>query len=373
MKIRVRRQSLLAFEAVARFGSYGAAAEALSIDEKAVRAGILELERRLGQELFTVDGDIALTPAAARVLSDVQVELGIVKEKPTVAGGKVQLIHVAMAVAVALVWGAGFVFAKAAIDQIPPILLMSMRFGVTALALIWFVRPPPRHMLPKIFWASLVSAAIQYSLTFTGLKELDASIAIILVHLEVPFGTLLAVLVFREVLGWRRAIGMLVAFIGVMLISGEPKVSNNYIPMLLCVSGAFMWAIGQIMVKRIGSFDGFSLIAWIALFASPQLLVSSLLFESGQWEAVNEADWVAWGAVIYLGLVMTALGYGMWYRLLTRYQVNQVMPYLLLIPVFTVAGGVFVLGEVVSALVIVGGIISTIGVAIIVIEKRPSQ
>ena len=75
-----------------------------------------------------------------------------------------------LAIAVPLIWGGGFLFAKAAIDHFPPILLMALRFSLTALVLVWFVPRPDLDLAKRIFLVALVSAAIQYSLTFTGLK-----------------------------------------------------------------------------------------------------------------------------------------------------------------------------------------------------------
>ena len=46
--------------------------------------------------------------------------------------------EILMAIAVPLVWGMGFVFAKGAIEHFPPILLMAFRFSPTALVLVWF-------------------------------------------------------------------------------------------------------------------------------------------------------------------------------------------------------------------------------------------
>ena len=47
-----------------------------------------------------------------------------------------------MGLAVPLIWGLGVVFAKAAIGHFPPVLLMALRFTLTALVLVWFVKPP---------------------------------------------------------------------------------------------------------------------------------------------------------------------------------------------------------------------------------------
>ncbi len=69
-------------------------------------------------------------------------------------------LEILMAVMVPLVWGMGFVFAKAAIAQFPPILLMALRFAVTAMALVWFTKIPIGN-LRRLFFIAMIGAAIQ--------------------------------------------------------------------------------------------------------------------------------------------------------------------------------------------------------------------
>ncbi len=276
-------------------------------------------------------------------------------------------VDIMLAICVPVLWGLGFTLAKVAFVYVsfPPILLMAFRFTVTALALVWFVRPP-WGMMQRIFWISVISATIQYSLTFTGLDGIDASLAVIVVQLEAPFLALFAAIFLKENLGWRRAIGMSMAFAGVMLIAGQPRMMGELLPVLLVASGAAVWAGGQIMIKGLGGkVGGFTLIAWVAVFAAPQLFLSSWLFEDGQWQAIENAGWIGWGVVIYMGLIMTALGYAIWYRLLGLYNVNQVMPFLLLLPVMSIAGSMLFLGERLSQLEVFGSAIVIVGVAII--------
>jgi len=274
-----------------------------------------------------------------------------------------------LGLSVPVIWGAGFISAKAGLDQFPPILLMALRFTLAAAALVWFVKPP-WGQLGRIGLIALVSAAIQYSLTFTGLDGLDASIAIIVVQLEVPFAALLAALFLKDNLGWRRLFGMVLAFVGVGLIAGQPQSEQNMVPLFLVIGGAFSWAAGQVMIKTLNPVGGLTLIAWVAVWAAPQLFVCSFLFEEGQLQAIREADAKGWGIVIYLGLVMTALGYTIWYHLLTKYDVNQVTPFLLLLPVTTVMGSVLILGETLTPIVITGGIVVIVGVAVILSYRR---
>lgn len=274
-----------------------------------------------------------------------------------------------LGLSVPVIWGAGFVFAKAGLDQFPPILLMALRFTLAAAVLVWFVKPP-WGQLWRICLIALVSAAIQYSLTFTGLKGLDASTAILVVQLEVPFAALLAAIFLKDRLGWQRFFGMVLAFIGVGLIAGQPQNQQNLGPLLLVVGGGFAWSAGQVMIKTLNPVGGLTLIAWVAVWAAPQLFVCSFIFEDDQLQAIRNADAVGWGVVIYLGLIMTALGYTIWYHLLTKHDVNQVMPFLLLLPVTTVIGSVLVLGEKLTLTVVGGGIVAIVGVAIILTYKK---
>ncbi|MFT4649966.1 MAG: O-acetylserine/cysteine efflux transporter [Polaribacter sp.] len=278
-----------------------------------------------------------------------------------------KLVDILAAIAVASIWGMGFIVAKSGMSHFSPILLMALRFTLTAVCLMWFFRPP-LNLLKDLFWISLVSAAIQYSLTFTGVQGLDASTAALLVQLEVPFGLLLAYIFLGERVTLKQGIGILVAFVGVALILKEPKLSGSFVSALMVIGGAFTWAVGQIMIKKMATVGGFMLISGIAIFATPQLFIASYLFESNQITQIQSAGWPAWSAVIYLGLIMTALGYGMWYRLLGLYSINQVMPFLLLLPVVAVIGGVLFLDEILTTKVVIGGILALSGVALISIQ-----
>jgi O-acetylserine/cysteine efflux transporter len=68
---------------------------------------------------------------------------------------------------------------------------------------------------------------------------------------------------------------------------------------------------------------------------------------------------------------MTALGYSLWYTLIRRHPVGQVAPFLLLLPVFSVIGGITLLGEQLTLHVALGGAVVIAGVAFILFERVP--
>lgn len=280
-------------------------------------------------------------------------------------------LDILIAVTVPMVWGMGLVIAKPAVDQFPPILLMALRFTVSALALVWFVGVP-RVALGRLALAALVGSTLQYGLTFNGLRLLDASTTGLIVQAEAPFLVLVAAIFLGERLGPRRILGMAIAFAGIWLISGEPRIRGQEIGVALVLGGACMWAIGQTMIRTLGEIGGMTAIAWVSVFAAPQLFVASALVEDGHTAALAAAGWLVWGTVLYLGLVMTALGYSCWYHVLGRYEVNRVAPFLLLTPVSSVLGGAVFLGEPLTRTILIGGAVVLGGVALLVIERRPA-
>jgi O-acetylserine/cysteine efflux transporter len=279
--------------------------------------------------------------------------------------------HILMAIAVPLIWGTGFVVAKGAISEFPPILLMAFRFLVTSLVLIWFVKPPIGQ-LRALFLIAIVASAIQYSLTFTGLKGLDAGFAALIVQLEVPFLVILGAILLGEKPSKRKWIGIAIAFSGVGLLVGKVEFGNAWSSVVLVILGAFAWAIGQILVRKLKNIDGLTTTAWVAIFATPQLFLMSLVFESDHVNLVINASSSVWWSVLYLGLIMTALGYYFWNTLIRTYEIEKVAPFLLLLPVFSLLGGIVFLGELVSAMKMLGGLIVILGVAFVSLEKKPN-
>lgn len=272
-----------------------------------------------------------------------------------------------MALMVPLVWGMGFVFAKGAINHFPPILLMAFRFALTAMVLVWFV-PVPYGNLKNIFNVAIVAAAIQYSLTFTGLAGLEAGLASLVVQLEVPFLVLLGALVLKENPGLQKWAGIIISFLGVVLMTQQDSLNGSLGSVCLVVAGCFVWACGQVMIRKLKDIGGLQVTAWVAVFATPQLFIMSAIFESGQITAIQNANDMVWLTVIYLGLVMTCLGYYLWNTLIRRHDVGTVAPFLLLLPLFSLIGGMLFLDEEPTADKLLGGVVILLGVAIITIR-----
>ena len=280
--------------------------------------------------------------------------------------------HLAMMVMVQVLWGANFAIAKFGLDSFSPIFFVALRFSLVAILLVFIVGLPRRDKLLRLLPLSVTMGVMHFTLMFLGMSRLDAATSSIAVQLQTPFAAIMAAFFFGETLGWRRIAGMAVAFAGVLLIAGEPRFSENPWPLLSVIAAALVWAAGNIQVKALGdSIDAVTLNGWIAILAAPQLLIASWLIEGPQWASIPDASWVGWAALLFQAVVIAIFTYWIWYNMMRRYPVNQVMPFTLLLPMIGVAAGALMRDETVTWQMTVGGLATVAGVGIIVI-RRPA-
>ena len=278
-----------------------------------------------------------------------------------------------LAISVPCLWGIGFVITKPGMEQLPPMLINGLRWSVTGLVLVWWF-PIPKKYLKELLILSFIGCTLQYSLTFSGLNIIDASSAVLFVQFEVPFGILIAFLWLKEKPSIKNLIGLVIAFTGLIVLSGTPSLQGKYLGVILVLSGAFTWALAQVFAKPISErLNGIVITAWLGVLAGPQLILASQLFEGSVVSNIRSADYQAWLIVLYLGLLMNALGYSIWYYVLGIYPVNKILPIMLLLPVTGVVTAIMFLGERPDLKVFIGGIVILFGVGMILIGKIKNQ
>lgn len=277
------------------------------------------------------------------------------------------LVDLFLTVILLLIWGINFAISKAGLEVLPPLLFVTLRFAIAAALLVPFARIP-RGQFGMIAILATVFAA-HFALMYIGMRGVDAGIAAIASQAQVPFSSIMSAIVFKDHIGWRRALGLAIAFVGIFVLFGEPRLSAEPLPVFLILVAAFLWASANILIKRMSNFDGYALNAYVALFIAPELLIASLAVEQGQVAAMENAGWIGWGAVAFVAVLVAVVSYIIWYRLLRRYPVNYIMPITLIVPVLGVLFGVLLRGEPLTWPIITGGVITLAGVGIIVLRR----
>ena len=111
-------------------------------------------------------------------------------------------------------------------------------------------------------------------------------------------------------------------------------------------------------------------LAWTAHTAWPVLLLLSVLTEHGQLASIHQSSAMPWLAIIYTSLASSIMFHGGFYFMVQRYEISKVSPFLLISPPTTVLLSVIFLGDILTPRIIVGSLVTLVGVGIILVRDR---
>ena len=272
-----------------------------------------------------------------------------------------------------VLWGANFAVLKLGLDTLPPLFFVALRLGAVGLLLLPFVGLPKRSQLPGLLLLALLLGVIHFGTLFTGIALSDAATSSIIIQIQVPLAALAAAAFFGDRIGWRRWSGMALSIFGIALLVGRPAFQGGWLAVAMILVASISWVAANMQIKRLaGDIGGWQLNAWPALLAAPMMLLLSALTEQGQAEVLRNAGSAAWFAMAYQVVVTTALCYGLWFAMMRRYPVSQVMPFTLLEPVFGALTAVLLLHEPYDWQMVLGALVTVSGLAIIVIRRPQS-
>ena len=281
-------------------------------------------------------------------------------------------LHILLAIVMAMLWGFGFVTSKYAAVHMEPLFFLALRFIAVSLLLVWFVRLPRGQLKAVMLFACSMGAG-HFGLFYIALEMgVAASTASIIWQTQVPLTVILAAFLLGDRPGWVGILGIAIAFAGVLVLVGEPRHFDNGLAIGLMFASCIMWAIANIQAKKLTTVEPLALNAWMSVFSAIILLACSLIFETGQLDSYLVADWRLHGSLVYQVVGSTVLAYWIWYFLLARYPVSRVTGFMLLVPFSGVLSGIFALGEPITWPTALGGVVTLIGVTLIVRSRRPA-
>jgi len=263
--------------------------------------------------------------------------------------------HWMMALVVILVWGVNFVVMKWGLQEISPLLLCALRFMAASLPFVLFVRPPKSLSWGVLAAYGLVQGVGQFGLLFVGMQiGMPAGMASVVLQTQ-AFITLLmaAALLGERPQPWQWA-GLCIAIGGLIIIGsahGDSATQMTLIGFMCTVGSAAMWAASNLITRHAaknGPYEPIPFLVWSSIFPVIPLLLMSVWLEGGVHEMQQQLLAITWqglGAVAYLALLSTLLGYGLWTQLLQRYPASTVAPLSLLVPVIGLLSAMLLLGE----------------------------
>ncbi|HWU60809.1 MAG TPA: EamA family transporter [Ensifer sp.] len=255
--------------------------------------------------------------------------------------------EILLALFVVIAWGVNFVIIEVGLGTMPPLLLAALRFAVAALPAIFI--PRPAVPWPRFIFIGMVLFTGQFALLFISMKVgMPAGLASVVIQSQAFLTGPIAALVLGEKISPRQMGGTVIAFAGLAAIAATAGGGGvTLVGLLLSLGAALCWAIGNVALRGAGKIDMFAMVTWLSIVPPLPLLALSYLFEGPQ--AIESAflhmGWVGVGAVAYIAIVSTNIGYGMWAYLLKLYPAAQVAPFSLLVPIVGILSAALFLGE----------------------------
>ncbi|MEP3889388.1 MAG: DMT family transporter [Hellea sp.] len=280
---------------------------------------------------------------------------------------------------VCLLWGLHFIVMKVTIGGVAdPLFYAAIRMSIVALILLPKLKWHKGMMWP-IFGAGLGYGALNYAFMFPALGLTTASAAAITIELYVPFSILLSVLVFKDKIGIYKVLGILLAFAGVIIIAAAKphETAGPYflLGILLMVGAAMSEAVGAVLVKFVKSVGPLQLLAWFAVIGAAVLWPLSFFLEDNQLEAFAPGNRKTFAlALAYSALLVSIVAHGSYYWLLQRLPIYIVSSTGLMTTVIAVIASAAILGENLTPNLLIGGLVTLGGIALILARNnRASQ
>jgi len=277
--------------------------------------------------------------------------------------------HILIAVLITAMWGCNFVAAKLAMQAFPPFFLLAVRMAIVWAILAPFVPKltiPTKQMVIVSFLLGTMHFAAMYFALHIGL---DVPSAVIAGQLGVPFSCILGVWLLGDKIGIWRTLGITVSCFGVVIIAGDPHITEHIPAFIIACLAGCAWGGSNVIMKQLGKVQILPFLAKLSLYSIPQLLLLSFIIEEGQIASLSLAGAVEWSAMAYSVIASSIAAYGLWYWLLGKYDVSQVAPYSLLIPVFGIGSGQLFFNEPFTLQMQIGAFLTIAGVAVITLRK----
>ncbi len=257
--------------------------------------------------------------------------------------------HLLLALTVVAVWGSNFVVIKFGLAEIPPFALATLRFGLSAVPWLLFIRRP------AVAWWRLAAFGVllgcgQFGLLFLAMQsDISPGLASLVVQTQVFFTIGMAMLISRERIQPLQVGAAALAVAGMVWIGlmSQHSADISLAGLAMVLSAALSWACANLVARGAGRVDPLGFMVWSSLCAVPPLMLITALREgvAPVLHALQAASPAAWAAVLWQALGNGLFGFGSWNWLLARHDAATVTPMALLVPVFGFAASALLLHE----------------------------
>ena len=253
------------------------------------------------------------------------------------------------------IWGSAFIFIKIAAPEFGAIGLVQMRLIIASLVFLPILLRRKYLILLKPAWKhSLVLAVTNNAIPFTlfsyGSFGADSNILAIL-NATTAFNTMIIAFIWlREDVTLKQFFGLVLGFIGVIILVNPQSSSTTILAAILCLGGAACYSFSTVFIQKYSNMTNkMVLIGWSIIFSALIMIPVTMLNLPPQMPSTD-----AFLSVLWLGGISTGLAFLGYVRLIEKIGAVKTSTVAYFLPVFGIIWGNIFLDEIITITVIVG-------------------
>ena len=281
--------------------------------------------------------------------------------------------------AIYILWGSTYLAIRVAVQLVPPLFAAGIRFFLAGTLLYTVMRLYRRPAPTGKEWGSLaVLGVLMFVVTYGAVfwaeqyapsgftSVLEATLPLITIGLEV--------FVFRQQrFRWSLLVSIAVGFVGVLLLLMHNVQHVSILPCIAILGGGVAWSLGAVLTRALPlpRSKGITAGAEMMLGGAILLILSA---STGEMHPFPHLSAKAVGALLYLVVAGSLVGFSAFVWLLGRMPATRVASHAYINPVVAVALGYFFAGEVVTPRMLLGTALIVASVALILVkDKAPDR
>ena len=272
-------------------------------------------------------------------------------------------------ISVSIMWATSFPIIKIALESLSAGHLTLLRHVLASLSFLLLMLAkqnrllPPKKDIPIFMGLGLLGYTIYQTALNFGEINVSAGTASLIIASAPAFSTIIAYFLLKDKLKALAWLGVLVSFVGVaLIILGEDNSFsiNGYalLVLLAALSASFYTVLQKPLFTRYSAIEVTAYATWAGT-------IPMFLFSSGLFTALQDVNFSSIAAVIYLGVVPSAIAYTLFAYAVANAKVSRVSSFMYLIPVLSLLFSWLLLSEVPSLISLVGGVIAITGIILV--------
>ncbi len=268
------------------------------------------------------------------------------------------------------IWGSAFIFIKIAAPEFGAVALVQARLVIASLIFIpVLLRKKYINLLKPIWKHSMLLAVTNNAIPFTMFSLAsfgsDSNMLAIL-NATTAFNTMIiAYFWLNEDVSLKQLCGLILGFIGVVILVNPDSSSTSIISAIFCLMGAACYSFSTVFIqKNSAKTNKLVLIGWSIIFSVFLMIPATLFYLPSQIPSYN-----AFLSVIWLGGMSTGLAFLGYVRLIEKIGAVKTSTVAYFLPIFGIIWGNLFLDEIITTSVIFGCATILIGVFLATSKK----